>query len=623
MVVGVGSQGFRPPSISNLNHSRQLHSFYVSATNRQHNPPTTTDDNNLKQPSSSFGRLKAHQVKALIHRTKPQRRDSHLPFTDSSSIEEHEQAHQTSHHSAGTKYQRRSSTRQPFTDSTVATEREEAHQTSRHSGGAKYQRRSSTHQPFTDSTVENREREEAHQTSRHSGGRRPSSSSSSSSHSKLGRGWGDTITVPYSPMDNRKPSMPDNNFFSVKSFKDIGCSDNVIQSLQNQSFTRPSHVQAMAFGPVIAGKTCVISDQSGSGKTLAYLAPIIQRLKQEELEGRSKSSSQAPRVVILAPTAELASQVLDNCRSMSKSGVPFKSMVVTGGFRQRTQLESLQQGVDVLIATPGRFLFLIKEGFLQLTNLRCAVLDEVDILLGDEDFEGALQCLINSSLVDTQYLFVTATLPKNVYSRLVEVFPDCEMIMGPGMHRISSRLEEVLVDCSGEDGQEKTPDTAFLNKKAALLQLVEESPVPRTIVFCNRIETCRKVENALNRIDKKGTRIQVLPFHAAMTQESRLASREGFTRSPSKEVSQFMVCTDRASRGIDFAEVNHVILFDFPRDPSEYVRRVGRTARGARGQGKAFIFVVGKQVSLARKIMERNRKGHPLHDVPSAFELMR
>ncbi|KHN33662.1 DEAD-box ATP-dependent RNA helicase 50 [Glycine soja] len=415
-------------------------------------------------------------------------------------------------------------------------------------------------------------------------------------------------------------SATDTKFFSLKSFKEIGCSEYMIESLQKLLLSRPSHVQAMAFAPVISGKTCVIADQSGSGKTLAYLAPIIQLLRLEELEGRSsKSSSQAPRVLVLAPTAELASQVLDNCRSLSKSGVPFKSMVVTGGFRQKTQLENLQQGVDVLIATPGRFLFLIHEGFLQLTNLRCAILDEVDILFGDEDFEVALQSLINSSPVDTQYLFVTATLPKNVYTKLVEVFPDCEMIMGPGMHRISSRLQEIIVDCSGEDGQEKTPDTAFLNKKTALLQLVEENPVPRTIVFCNKIETCRKVENLLKRFDRKGNHVQVLPFHAAMTQESRLASMEEFTRSPSKGVSQFMVCTDRASRGIDFTRVDHVILFDFPRDPSEYVRRVGRTARGAKGVGKAFIFVVGKQVSLARKIMERNQKGHPLHDVPSAY----
>lgn len=141
-------------------------------------------------------------------------------------------------------------------------------------------------------------------------------------------------------------------------------------------------------------------------------------------------------------------------------------------------------------------------------------------------------------------------------------------------------FDQIIVDCSGEDGQEKTPDTAFLNKKTALLQLVEENPVPRTIVFCNKvfhiltfetyflyfqfsmqhlsfyfgvilqkkklqIETCRKVENLLKRFDRKGNCVQVLPFHAAMTQESRLASMEEFTRSPSKGVSQFMVCTDR------------------------------------------------------------------------------
>nr|POE99269.1 dead-box atp-dependent rna helicase 50 [Quercus suber] len=175
---------------------------------------------------------------------------------------------------------------------------------------------------------------------------------------------------------------------------------------------------------------------------------------------------------------------------------------------------------------------------------------------------------------------------------------------------------EVLVDCSGEDGIEKTPETSFLNKKSALLQLLEGSPVSKTIVFCNKIDTCRKVENVLKRFDRKGTRAQVLPFHAAVAQESRLANIKEFTSSQSDEVSQFLICTDRASRGIDFAGVDHVVVFDFPRDPSEYVRRVGRTARGAGGKGKAFIFVVGKQISLARKIMERNQKGHPLHDLP-------
>ncbi|KAL1806806.1 hypothetical protein ACET3Z_029874 [Daucus carota] len=419
-----------------------------------------------------------------------------------------------------------------------------------------------------------------------------------------------------------KKANADSDFFSRKSFKDMGCTEYMMEALKSRLFNRPSHIQAMAFAPVFEKKSCIIADQSGSGKTLAYLLPVIQRIRQEELEGLGKSLPQNPRVVILVPTAELASQVLTNCRLMSKFGVPFRSMVATGGFKQKTQLESLRQELDVLIVTPGRLTYLVKEGFLQLTNLTCAVLDEVDILYSHEDFEPALQILMNSSPYTTQYLFVTATLPVNIYNKLVEVFPDCEVIMGPGMHRTSPGLEEILVDCSGDDGAEKTPETAFLNKKTALLRLVAERQVAKTIIFCNKIETCRKVENALQRFDRNEYRVRALPFHAALAQETRLANMEEF-RSSQRKDNLFLVCTDRASRGIDFTGVNHVILFDFPRDPSEYVRRVGRTARGAGGVGKAFVFVVGKQVSLARRIIERNLKGHPLHDVPSSYEQMR
>ncbi|URD73768.1 DEAD-box ATP-dependent RNA helicase [Musa troglodytarum] len=433
------------------------------------------------------------------------------------------------------------------------------------------------------------------------------------------RGWGGAAsnqagTAVWSKQ--HKKMATDAGFFSRKSFEDVGCTDDMVAALRGLMFLRPSHIQAMAYGPIIEGKTCIIADQSGSGKTLAYLAPTLQCIRQEEILGLGKASSRSPRVIILVPTAELASQVLSNCRSIAKYGVPFRSMVATGGFRQKTQLDNLNEESDVLIATPGRFMYLLQEGFLQLTNLRCVVVDEVDILFRDEGFEHVLESFISSAPVSAQYLFVTATLPVDIYNKVVEIFPDSEVIMGPGMHRTSSGLEEVLVDCSGTDG-EKNPDTAFQNKKSALLQLLEDLPVPKTIVFCNKIETCRKVENVLNRFDRKGSQIQVLPFHAAIAQEIRLSNMREFLNSRSKD-SKFLICTDRASRGIDFAGVDHVVLFDFPRDPSEYVRRVGRTARGAGGKGKAYVFVVGKQVSLARRIMERNKKGHPLHDLPCA-----
>ncbi|GJN30036.1 hypothetical protein PR202_gb18310 [Eleusine coracana subsp. coracana] len=386
--------------------------------------------------------------------------------------------------------------------------------------------------------------------------------------------WGNVTDVTFG-LQNRKPKGPlDNGFFSRKSFKEIGCSDEILRAFRNFEFPRPSHIQAMAYGPVLEGRSCIIADQSGSGKTLAYLCPIVQNLRKEEAQGLHKSSPRNPRVVVLTPTAELASQVLNNCRSISKSGVPFRSMVATGGFRQKTQLEALSKSLIV-------------------------VLDEVDILFGEEGFEQVLQQLITVAPVTTQYLFVTATLPLDIYNKVVETFPDCE----------------ILVDCSGDDNEDKNPETAFSNKKTALVKIVEESPVRKTIIFCNKIETCRKVENVLRRLDRKASQIKVLPFHAALDQAQRITNIKEFLNKQTAD-SMFLVCTDRASRGIDFANVNHVVLFDYPRDPSEYVRRVGRTARGASGNGKAFVFAVGKQVSLARRVMERNMKGHPLHDVP-------
>ncbi|XP_057866648.1 DEAD-box ATP-dependent RNA helicase 50 isoform X3 [Cryptomeria japonica] len=408
-----------------------------------------------------------------------------------------------------------------------------------------------------------------------------------------------------------------NDFFSLRTFKDLGASEDMLQALKTQGILRPSHIQALAYKHVLDGQSCIIAEQSGSGKTLAYLAPLVQRLREEELKGKSKSFSKSPRALILVPTAELAAQVLNACRAISRAGMPFRSMVATGGFKWKTQRENLEQGTDILIATPGRFCFLLQEGELQPSNLLSMVLDEVDILFDDEDFAIALETLTSSAPLAAQYLFVTATLPLDVHNKIVERFPDCKAILGPGLHRTCSGLEEILIDCSGE-GEEKNPETAFSNKKTALLQIVEQFSVRKTLVFCNKIETCRKVENILKRIDRQGQKIRVLPFHAAVSQESRASNMKCFL-DPQSEQSLFLICTDRASRGLDLINVDHVLLFDFPRDPSEYVRRVGRTARGAGGRGKAFVFVVGKQVSLAQRIIDRNEKGQPLHDLPSVL----
>ncbi|CAM6102195.1 unnamed protein product [Calypogeia fissa] len=429
----------------------------------------------------------------------------------------------------------------------------------------------------------------------------------------------DSIRAPMRDLtarDNYDASIAD-DFYSSKSFKVVGAIPEVIQALAYLNVQKPSQIQAMAFKPILEGKSCIIAEQTGSGKTLAYVAPLVQRLKADEARTLGKSLSKKPRVLVLVPTGELAAQVLSNFRALSKGGVPCRSIVLTGGFKWKTQVESLEGGADVVVATPGRLLQHLDAGNIHFDNLKSVVLDEVDILFDDEEFSKALQTINKAASIKVQYIHVTATLPVDIHDDLLERYPDCLSLMGPSLHRTATGLQEVLVDCSGGEQDDKTPESAFANKRNALLQLVEERPVAKTIIFCNKVETCRKVENVLTRFDRSGKKITVLPYHAALSQETRFESMETFLKSPPKE-RLFLVCTDRASRGIDSLDVEHVVLFDFPRDPSEYVRRVGRTARGAGGTGKVFAFVVGRQVGHARRIMTRNDKGEPVHDVPGS-----
>ncbi|KAH7293975.1 hypothetical protein KP509_28G050700 [Ceratopteris richardii] len=403
------------------------------------------------------------------------------------------------------------------------------------------------------------------------------------------------------------------DFFSIKTFKSLGANEKVIKALESMKMSRPSQIQALSYEHVLNGHSCIIADQTGSGKTLAYLAPLFQRFLKEEEDGLNRSLPNRPRGLVVVPTSELASQVLNVCRLLSKGGAPLKSMVATGGFRLKTQVEALEDCADIVIATPGRFLQLLNSGSMVLDNLKSVVLDEVDVLFDDPEFAETLERIEKMVALKTQYIHVTATLPVDVCDNILEKHPNSVPLMGPGLHCTAAGLQEILVDCSGEG--EKNPETAYENKKEALRQLIEQQPVSKTIIFCNKIETCRKVENILKRSDRKGTAFTVLPYHAALSPDVRIENMQKFMETgPGK--SMFLVCTDRASRGLDLIDVEHVVLFDFPRDPSEYVRRVGRTAR-AGGAGKAFVFVVGKQVSLARRIMQRNEKGHPIHSVPS------
>merc|ERR1712166_1545474 len=325
----------------------------------------------------------------------------------------------------------------------------------------------------------------------------------------------------------------------------------------------------------------------------------------------------SPKVLILAPTAELADQIRAVCLKISQNGTPFNTMVVTanGKFTTsiRDQIRMIQRTqVDVLISTPGRVSTILRtrNSGLDLSNLQSIVLDEVDILMVDETFGPQLRTVGAAAplLGKTQFIFVTATLPDSVVETIETEFPGVVKIKGPGLHRLAPSLQEHLVDVSVPADQNRNEELCFDVKAKQLLKALRQNRCRRTLIFCNTVESCRTVENLLNRKDRHNRVFEVLSYHSAMKPESRNANLSLFANGKKnnsyEEVDYVLICTDRAARGVDFdaAPVDHVVVFDFPKDPAEYIRRVVRSARAGR-TGTSTVFAYGWQLPIARSVM--------------------
>jgi ATP-dependent RNA helicase DDX18/HAS1 len=478
-------------------------------------------------------------------------------------------------------------------------------------------------------------------------------------------------------------SIGSSHFFSRKTLDDTSFpTDALFRELcRGANVARPSKIQALAWPILVQGRSAIVADQTGSGKTLAYLLPLLHRVLRTDAGGAGEVSDGpngslslptgrtlhpgAPRLVVLAPTSELADQVKTVCDQMairSRRGLAanadsrskpllFATAVVTATGRYSTdireQMRFLQrQRIDVLISTPGRLATILRtrNHNLDLKGVRALILDEVDVLLQDDDSFGPQLRTISAqlNLDETQLVFCTATLPDSIVNTLLREFPGggLEKIRGPGLHRVAPTLKENLVDVSVPSSLNRDPSAGFDLKAKALLNALRQNRCRRTLVFCNTVESCRDVENLLNRHDRSGRLFSVLAFHNALTPQTRnrnlqlfahggpsLSSSSSFSSpglrcdenlsaakhsgshsssssSSSSPIDVILVCTDRAARGVDFdsAPVDHVVIFDFPKDPAEYVRRVGRTARAGR-EGTCTVLAYGWQLPVARSVM--------------------
>ena len=387
---------------------------------------------------------------------------------------------------------------------------------------------------------------------------------------------------------------------------------------------RPSKIQSLAWPILLEGKHTIVAEQTGSGKTLAYLIPLLQRV----LSAKNKTTkiNGAPKILVLAPTAELADQVRAVCDLLSDHA-SFNTMVVTATGKYSTsirdQIRMIQrEPIDVLISTPGRLATIVRtrnSGLDLQSRLQAMVLDEVDVLMmgnnqdndiTNETFGPQLRTIGQAASVDkTQFVFVTATLPDSIVQTISKEFPGVKQVRGPGLHRVAPTMTERLIDVSVPSRDNSNSKLGMQVKGKQLLKTLRRTRCRRTLIFCNTVESCRAVENLLKRSDRKRQKYDIRAYHNAMTPEARNANLEIFSKAGDasnnkKDLDYIMICTDRASRGVDFgaSPVDHVVVFDFPRDPAEYLRRVGRTGRAGRS-GTSTVFAYGWQLPIARSVM--------------------
>jgi len=466
--------------------------------------------------------------------------------------------------------------------------------------------------------------------------------------------------------DWNEDTEPPEFFFSKKPWETVHTiKDNIVSLAETLELPRPSRIQNLSFRDLAQGRHTVIADQAGSGKTLAYLLPLLQR---HLLASNEKLTTHSLKLLIIAPTSDLAEQIMNVARVIaSRSACGMRVHLCTGGRNVRSQKERLRAGTDVLIATPGRLAGLLaNEGVVDLSSCGAVVMDEVDVLVRD-GMHLSIDDLRQVLPYDVQWVFVTATLGETAREQLraFEALPSTTNVAekkkenkkqkaesgiawhtGAGLHRVSPVCEHVLVDCTPKNlheiNSERRRGMVMREKTLALawhlsqgvLNDIEDN---RIVVFCNTIENCRFVENELRKLDTTDRRSghrrwKVLVLHGLRNREDYEEVTKEFNSDRAKARDFFkkklLVCTDRISRGMDFSRqpVQWVVLMDWPRDATEYLRRVGRTCRGG-GKGGVLSLVAGiTELKMAKQITSAALRGIPLqsgHNSKTKDELMK
>ncbi|KAL7473081.1 hypothetical protein ACHAXS_013904 [Conticribra weissflogii] len=387
--------------------------------------------------------------------------------------------------------------------------------------------------------------------------------------------------------DSTKESKPEEkekpNFFASSDqtslFTSLPLSPQTLSALSALDFTRMTQIQALSLPPLLSGKDLIGAAKTGSGKTLAFLLPVIELLHQSKFTPRNGTGA-----IVISPTRELAMQIYGVCKDLISNGKHSQTYgLIMGGANRRTEAERLAKGVNIVIATPGRLLDHLQntKGFVY-RNLLALVMDEADRIL-EQGFEDDLRAIIKTLPKQRQTMLFSATQTKKVEDLARTAIDPKSAVY------VEVPNETSLATASGlEQGYVTVPsDRRFL----LLFTFLKKNKHKKIMVFFSSCNSVKFHSELLNYID-----VPVMDIHGRQKQQKRTTTFFQFCKS----TSGTLLCTDVAARGLDIPSVDWIIQFDPPDDPKEYIHRVGRTARGQHGKGRALLFLTPEETGFLR-----------------------
>ena len=348
-------------------------------------------------------------------------------------------------------------------------------------------------------------------------------------------------------------------------FTELGLNESLLKAVKEQGYDTPTPIQAKAIPLVIEGKDVLAAAQTGTGKTAGFTLPLLERLSQSSPQMKKKQI----RVLVLTPTRELAAQVADSVKTYGKY-MSYKSMVIFGGVGINPQFTALKKGVDIVIATPGRLLDIANQGGIDFSAVECLVLDEADRML-DMGFIHDIKKLMALMPKNRQTLLFSATFSREIKSLASGLLKDPVLVEVARENSTAGKISQVVYPV--DKGR----------KRELLSQLIKTKDWKQVLVFTRTKHGANKLTKQLEEAG-----ISAAAIHGNKSQGARTKALASFKANDIR----VLVATDIAARGIDIDQLPHVVNFELPNVPEDYVHRIGRTGRaGMKGEAVSLVCI--------------------------------